>query len=291
MSAAAARRRLLFGIVRWSGLPLLLRETVQRAQTTIVFYHDIGPEALDLQLSVLGKRYHLIPLRDYAEALRSGRVDLLPPKSMVITLDDGLCSNYALLDVFRRHHVTPTIFICSGIVGTHRRFWISAIEGRDETERLKRVPDEVRLKALAAVGYTETASFPERSALSRAEITEMRGSVDFQSHTVYHPVLTQCSDERSRCEIVESKQMLEEDLGLDVYAFAFPNGDYSEREIEYVRSAGYQCAVTVDAGLNGANADPFRLKRLWISESASESEIVVKACPVVLRLKRFIFGE
>jgi peptidoglycan/xylan/chitin deacetylase (PgdA/CDA1 family) len=281
MSATAAARRLLFGLVRWSGLSFLLRETVQRTRTTILLYHRIDPEALDLHLSVLGKRYHFIPLRDYVEALRSGRASSLPPKSMVITLDDGLRSNYALLDVFRNHHVTPTIFICSGIVGTNRKFWTLAVENDGEKERLKRVSDEARIEALASLGYAETASFPDRCALSRAEIAEMRDTVDFQPHTVFHPVLTRCSDERSQREIVESKEMLEREFGFDVYALAFPNGDYSEREVEYVRNAGYRCALTVEMGLNDACTDPFRLRRICIPATASASEIVVK--PVALR--------
>jgi peptidoglycan/xylan/chitin deacetylase (PgdA/CDA1 family) len=286
MCTAAARRRLLFGLVRWSGFAFLLRETVQRTRTAILVYHDISPEALDLHLSVLGKRYHFIPLRDYAKALRSGRVSSLPPKSLVITLDDGLSSNYALLGVFRKHHVTPTIFVCSGIVGTNRQFWTLAVENGEEKERLKRVSDEARIEALASLGYAETASFPGRCALSRAEITEMRDTVDFQPHTVFHPVLTHCSDERSQREIVESKEMLEREFGLDVYALAFPNGDYAEREVEYVRNAGYQCALTVETGLNDAHTDPFRLRRLSISAVASESEVVVKP----LALRRFIGG-
>lgn len=291
MSTATTSRQLLFGLVRWSGLPFLLRETVQRTRTTILFYHDISPETLDLHLSVLGKRYHFIPLRDYADALQSGQASSLPPKSMVITLDDGLSSNYALLDVFRKHHVTPTIFICSGIVGTNRKLWTLAVEDGEEKERLKRVPDEARIEALASLGYAETASFPDRCALSRAEITEMRGTVDFQPHTVFHPVLTRCSDERSRREIVESKETLEREFGLDVYAFAFPNGDYSERELEYVRNGGYRCALTVEIGLNDVHTDPFRLRRLNIPAAAPESEIVVRACPTIRHLKRYAFGE
>lgn len=281
MSAMAATRRFIFGLVRWSGIAFLLRETVQRTRTAILLYHDIGPEALDLHLSVLGKRYRFISLRDYVAALRSGRAASLPPKSMVITLDDGLRGNYALLEVFRKHHVKPTIFICSGIVGTNRRFWWTAVESHDEIERLKRVPDEARLEALASLGYDENASFPERCALSSAEITEMRDAVDFQPHAVLHPVLNQCSDRRSRREILDSKKMLEREFGLDIYAFAFPNGDYSEREVDYVRNAGYQCAVTVEIGLNDIHTDPFRLKRVCMPEAASESEVIVK--PMALR--------
>ena len=143
MNSAAAGRRLLFGLVRWSGIAYLLRETLGRSRTAVLLYHAIAPEALEVHLSVLGRRYRFISLRDYAEACESGRTSSLPPKSMVITLDDGLRSNRELLDVFRKHQLTPTIFTCTGIVNTHRRFWWTApIENDNEIERLKRIPDE-----------------------------------------------------------------------------------------------------------------------------------------------------
>ena len=84
--------------------------------------------------------------------------------------------------------------------------------------------------------------------------------------------------------------MLEEEFGFDVYAFAFPNGDYSAREIEYVRSAGYLCALTTEVGLNGARADPSRLRRICTADG-SASVIIVSACPTIRRLKQLVGGK
>jgi peptidoglycan/xylan/chitin deacetylase (PgdA/CDA1 family) len=280
----------VFALLRWSGLPFLVRRTLQRGRTTIILYHDIDAQTLDLHLTALRPRYHLVSLRDYVAACTHGHTDALPPKSLIITLDDGLRGQHALLRVFGKHSVTPTIFICSGIVGTYRCFWFMAPSNRKDVERLKRMPDEERLVTLAALGYKETGSCPERSALSLAEIDDMREVVDFQAHTVFHPILTQCTDERAWTEISECRRRLQQDLGLDIYAFAYPNGSYSDREVDYVSKAGYACAVTTELGFNDSTTSLLTLKRICIPPGAGANEIIVRASGLASYLKRLVRG-
>jgi peptidoglycan/xylan/chitin deacetylase (PgdA/CDA1 family) len=101
---------------------------------------------MDRHLGWLRRRYNIIALEDYLR-WRRGETATLPPRALVISLDDGHASNAALLDVFRRHRVRPTIFLCSDIVGTLRRFWWQAVPDEAERQRLKRLPDEQRLAA------------------------------------------------------------------------------------------------------------------------------------------------
>jgi len=278
-------RRAAYACVRWSGLPFIIRETVQRRRVTILYHHDIDPATLEAQLRVLRERYNFVGLRACVEAIRSGRMDTLPPKPLVLTLDDGCRDNFDLLDVFREFAVTPTIFLCSGIAGTARRFWWSALDDMASVERLKGVPDSDRMAALSALGFEEGAESPERAALSRPEIQQMRDAVDFQAHTVYHPILTRCDDERSWQEISGSMEALKRDFGLDIFALAYPNGDYSDREVAFASKAGYLCAVTTDLGLNGPGTDPYRLRRIHLPMDASTNETIVRACvlPTYLR--------
>ena len=77
-----------------------------------------------------------------------------------------------------------------------------------------------------------------------------------------------------------------EELGLSINAFAYPNGDYGEREVAAVKEAGYACALTVDAGLNDADTDLFRLKRIGVDDGASATEMIVKASGIVDLVKR-----
>src|SRR5439155_17121789 len=112
-------------------------------------------------------------------------------------------------------------------------------------------------------------------------------AVDFQSHTVFHPILPACSTERARWEVVESKEALEREHGLKIYALAYPNGDYSDREIGLLQSAGYTCGLTSDAGFNDSETDPFRLRRVVLPDDAGVNEVIVRASGLWTLLKAF----
>ena len=54
------------------------------------------------------------------------------------------------------------------------------------------------------------------------------------AHTLSHPILSLCSDEEARHEIQQSKNDLEQALGRQVWAFAYPFGNSAtmgEREV------------------------------------------------------------
>jgi hypothetical protein len=139
------------------------------------------------------------------------------------------------------------------------------------------MPDAERLAFLSSKGYQEERKLPDRQALSHSEIDALKPWVDFQAHTITHPILPECSDEKAEREIRGCKTELERGYGLNVQALAFPNGDYTEREINLARKAGYCCALTVDCGFNDQNTDLFRLRRIPIPDEASVSELLVKS--------------
>jgi peptidoglycan/xylan/chitin deacetylase (PgdA/CDA1 family) len=269
-------KRAFLALLRASLLPVVIRETLQKRGVTVLLYHQVRPEVLDRHLAVLGRRYRFISLREYLDARRRGTLGSLPPKSLVITLDDGHASNRDLLPVFRRHGIRPTVFVCTGLVGTRRHFWFEDSVRGPETQHLKTLPDAERLARLAEHGFEEDREYETRQALSWEEMEEMRASVDFQSHTMYHPILVRCDRDRARREISQSKADLEA-RGFPAYALAYPNGDYSEATASLVREAGYECALSADLGFNRAGTDPYRLKRITIRDEAGTAELLVRA--------------
>lgn len=261
-----------------SGIVDLLRRMRQRRSVTILVYHEVGPEVLRRHLGALGKHYRFLPLREYVRARECGDISSLPEYSLVITLDDGHRSNQELVEVFREFGVTPTIFLTSGVIGTRRHFWWKHCADASVCAQLKLASNEERLTALRRNGYSVDAEYSEAQALDDTAIRNMAPNVDFQSHTVNHPVLTTCEPYEARAEIAGSKQDLESRFGLDVYAFAYPNGSYGEREVTAVREAGYRCALTVDNGFNDARSDLYRLKRICIGDADDVGKMLLKAC-------------
>ena len=72
--------------------------------------------------------------------------------------------------------------------------------------------------------------------------------------------------EAVRRELVESKNALEQRFGISVASFAYPFGLYHPQQVELVKQAGYNSAVTTREGIENADSwEPFELQRIKIS--------------------------
>lgn len=279
-------------IMRATGIALLLRNTVAKRKATIILYHNPTVDVLDSHLKYLSKRYHFIALDVLVTAIRSRNWSSVPPKSMVLTIDDGHRGNYDLLGVFRKYNIRPTIYVCSQLVNTDRHFWWQ-IRGLDHRP-LKELPNDERLRYLSEnYGYTPVKEYPveTRQALNHEEMNEMKSTVDFQSHSRFHPMLTSCGYDESAMEIGGSRNELEVLLESGCSHFSFPNGFYTERELNLAREAGYLSCRTTDLGWNGINADPYRLKAMGITDTASVNVLSLQACGIPAYLKGVLRGN
>jgi len=252
----------------FTGIHYLLMKSFGRKKATILVYHDPTPVILREHLKYLSRSYRFISLSTLVEAIRNRDASAIPPNALVLTFDDGHKGNHALLELFQEYQVTPTISLCSGIVNTHRHFWWK--NGAIDVARLKKMACEEMFRQLRLdTGFAPDKEYPDRQALSLDELRAMSPFVEFGSHTGFHPVLTNCDDERCLHELADSKTFLEELLQRQIEHFVYPNGDYGEREIRLLKTCGYRSGRTLDIGRNGIESDPCRLKAIGIEDDAS----------------------
>lgn len=270
-------KKIAFRLFRLAGFLSVWRFLFQRRKLTILLYHDPDPHTFAEHIKHLEKYFTIVSLKDYTDARLNNRMKTLPRYPLVISIDDGHAGNFKLLKVIKEKGFPITIFLTSGIVGTHRHFWWSAVKSEEEIRRLKSGSYERMQRDLHQSGFVQDAANPSRQALSREEIKAMVPYVDFQAHTRFHPVLPMCNSTQAYEEIHGSKVDLATDYALSIYAIAYPHGYYSSRDIELVKKAEFQCAVTVDEGLNNRNTDLFRLKRIAIPDDADADELIIKA--------------
>ncbi len=206
----------------------------------ILAYHRIGPErSLDglvitreiflEQMRYLRQRCRPMRLGQLVEAMHRG--DPIPPRAVAVTFDDGYADTYtAAFPILRRLRIPATVFITTGYV-----------------DRRLRLPSSAPPLSWSGV-----------KAMHRA-------GIEIGSHTVTHPHLTQCSLVRVRRELVASRRRIEDQLNGPVTLFAYPFGDLSSfnRTIrDCVQEAGYQAACSYLLGHNGADTDPYALRRV-----------------------------
>lgn len=323
-------KALLFKILRFSGLPLLLRELVQRRRVTILLFHDISRETAAKTFDCLSKRYHVLDLQTFIRTCQAAPAEApepppevrdtakiprpqaerqkehstalslllfplfllllpkfmlrtlppprsLPPKSLIMTFDDGHIGNYDLLPVLKAKKIPVTIFLCAGIIDTRRHFWFKHKPPNHRSSSLRRMPHRERLRFLEKAGFTHETEYATPHVLTKSQIQEMKPWVDFQSHTLFHPCLPRCNSADAQDEILRSREVLRREYGLQANAIAYPHGDYSDRDIELCRQAGYECGMTVDCGFNTVDSDLLRLKRLPVNDTDDMNELIVKA--------------
>ena len=280
--------KFIFKILRWSGLPWVFRQLVQNNKISILLFHEIDRETAKKTFLYLKKKYNIIDLNDFINAAETNNKFILPKKALVITFDDGLIKNYEMLSVIKQYDIPVTIFLCSSIINTNRHFWYKFKNLSLPLSNLKLLNNKDRLKALAKDGFMQDKEYDEPQALSKTQITEMANYVNMQSHTKYHPCLPNCEYEEAKEEIFESKKMLEDEYKFTINALAYPNGDYSKRDIELTKEAGYKCAITVDAGFNTINTSLFRLKRLSVNDTKNLDELIVKSSGLWASLKSLL---
>lgn len=276
--------RLGFKILFFSGLTALYRALTQKKKLSILLWHDPDPKGFEAALAYLGQHYNFVSFEDYRQ-FRKGAAKL-PDYPMILTFDDGHQRNYDLLEAFKKHQCRATIFLCSGIIGTKRAYWFNKELPRDFKRRCKKMTNQERLEALKDYGYNKEGEAGHRQALNEDELKQLEPHLELEAHTRFHPILPSCSNEEAQDEIINCRKELKEKFNLETTVFAYPNGDYSDRDISLCQEAGYSMAVTVEPGLNDGNTKPFELKRLSVNDSTWIPELAVRSSSLWSKIKK-----
>lgn len=217
----------------------------QSPRPPVLLYHKVTPR-FDLSgtwttpaqfeahlRSLKGRGFRAMTLSEFHRLLEAGSP--FPEKRVVITFDDAYETvlRYAF-PLLREYGFTATIFAVTGFIGC-TNVWDVGVPG-------------LRSRHL---GWDELA---EMAA----------GGCSIGSHTVTHIDLTKAPADRVRTELVGSKHVLEERLGVRVDFLSYPFGRYDDRTIRLAREAGYRGAVSSYPRGKNWRDDPFALRRMGI---------------------------
>lgn len=104
-------------------------------------------------------------------------------------------------------------------------------------------------------GQGEYLSWDQMRALHK------RGT-EIGSHTVRHLALSEISPAEQLQEAVESKKILEKELGVPIAFLAYPYGKFTEETVAALQAAGYHGACSGLPGLNAPDTPRYSLKRV-----------------------------
>ena len=98
-------KKVVFILLWLTSIPFFIREILQRKKVTILFYHEIDIDTANRHFRFLKSNYNIISLREFVNAKKTGTVNKLPPKSLVITFDDGYQSYHSTIDYLNKKKI------------------------------------------------------------------------------------------------------------------------------------------------------------------------------------------
>lgn len=222
-------------LLRGDGVPVLMYHWVNDDLGDRLRLYGVRPAVFAGQVRRLRSAgYRAVSLQDLLRHL-AGEI-ALPPRSLVVTLDDGYVDNLENVGpVLEEAGWTATIFVVTDHVG-----------GVNE--------------------WDLHAGDPPRRLFGWDEARRLDGKVfRFEPHSRTHPFLTRVDAVRAREEIVGSKKRFEDELGRAAEIFSYPHGEFDAVSEAIVKECGFRGAVTDIWGLNRAGGDPFRIRRTMIT--------------------------
>ena len=283
------------GTVVSSRLSILIYHRVHSA-TDPLFPFEPDAQRFEALMRFVTTTFRVITL---GEALDHLARNTLPPRSLVITFDDGYADNAEIvMPILQRLGVRATFFVSTGFLDGGRMWNDSVIEclrtSRKESieldayglgrltlhtaddrrrcidallPRIKYLPlaermDAVRsLQRLCGVG-----SLPDDLMMTAGQVRSMHhAGMEIGGHTVNHPILKSIPASEAEREISDGRRTLETIIDAPVDVFAYPNGkpgqDYDMSHVEIVRKLGFRGAVSTAPGVARHGVDLYELPR------------------------------
>jgi len=126
---------------------------------------------------------------------------------------------------------------------------------------------------LKSTQYIITGSLGQRGYMTREQVVAMQANGhEIGAHTRTHPHLSQVTPAQMKDEIDGSLHDLA-DIGIHATSFAYPYGDYDDRVVDVVKSAGYGSARTVSSGYDSTDASPLLLKAKMVLPETTATNI------------------
>lgn len=265
--------RLIAWVLYYSGTISLLRTVLnmggdRKRIIIILFYHRVTDEVdfitkgmngvhtsianFGKHIRFLKKNYHLVSLKELTSLLKTEDKD--STTYITITFDDGFRDIY--LNVFpllQKYKIPATIFLITDYINANRLMW-----------RHKQYYYKYYKKN---INETEESNLANKIYLNWDEVKMMyENGLDIGAHTCNHSVLNQLPLDCARKEIINSKEKIEQMVGIKVKVFAYPFGrkkDFNEEIKEIVKNAGFVYACSTIEGANSPASDLYALKRIY----------------------------
>lgn len=234
-----------------------------------LYFHNPKPEEFENIIKwCIKKGYQFIDLHTFLTTLKSdNRID---HKVAYISLDDGWKDNLNLIPIIEKYNVPITIFVPIEPLQSGN-YWWEYVKKRHPQNSFREIQT---FKTYSEEKFNDTLSNLkngtklERSSISLSELNSISQHplIEIQSHSFNHPILTNLSDQSLEIELKGSKDFLENFLNKRIFAFSYPNGSLTSREIDATKRY-YECAFSTIQAHPKKGSDLYQIPRVALSNN------------------------
>ena len=274
------------------------------------------PDEFEQQVALVARRYRPLGMDDLIRVVRTPALEL-PPRSVLITFDDGY-PDFAerAWPILSRWGVPATLFVPTSYPGSlNAMFWWDRLHRlithdpdaqltmgsasfslATEAERkiaYHHLHEQLSLMAAHALqaaledlsSQVSNLPPPKRSTLTWDDLRRLAAEgVSLAPHSRTHPRLDLLNPPDLLDEVAGSLDHLQAEVGACSPAFAYPGGHVSPAVARAVRLAGYELAFTTERGLNDLRTmDRFLIRRLNVGFRSSATLIRAQLLPIRTR--------
>lgn len=213
-------------------VPILVYHSVSDDPHPFIRSFAVSPRTFARQLDAI-RDADMQPLT-VSDFVAKRTANELPPQPVVITFDDGWkdTATTAVAELSQRS-MPATLYVTTGF-----------LRGRAGQTRMDAPSSEALhwddLAPLAAAG------------------------IEIGAHTITHPALDAVPVAVARREVLGSREVIQDHLGIPVRSFAYPHGYNSARVRSIVAEAGFDSACVVRNAFSSERDSPFTLARILV---------------------------
>lgn len=229
------------GVERTLRVPILMYHYISKPPEdadAIRLDLSLPPELFEEHLRWIKEQgYETVTLEDLILALQTGYQ--LPPKPIIITLDDGYRDAYTnAYPLLVKYGMKATVFVITRLL--------------DENN----------------INFVTWEMAQEMSA----------HGIEIESHSVNHYDMSTLSEESILRELRDSRLAIEKHINKDVRFICYPSGEYDEEVIALLPEAGYWAGTTTSQGIDHSSSNPWELTRVRVRGyfSAAELEAMIR---------------
>jgi len=255
------------------------------------------------QMSLIKRKFNPIRFDELTDCIDRGRAP--PPRSILVTFDDGYDDNYRVaFPILRDLDMSAMFFVSTGHIESGMPYaydWlvhmVCTTSASDlaipEIDVAWQLPDSLDARRGSAARLLEIlknhSALVQESVMESLQnqwnmprvphadcrpmtweqLREMRdGGMELGSHGVHHRMLAKLPAQLMTEEVIDSKSMLDHNLGGSAQVLSYPVGGfnaYDHAVVEATRSAGFRMACSYVSGTNRLQLDSsYSLRRLHV---------------------------